>query len=267
MLITISSPRLLQDPLKSPDIKNGMETAVKEGNRWQVHQCTSALRECKCNPMPCHSEAASAAADLRISLDKADWRGRPDQLGQKRTLRKYKALAAAAAGRAVLRGLEEQRPLSPAEGRRAWAALRLDEAARPFANHSERSRAEREASRARKGWVLLLPGAEKTPRTRVRLVSQGKRMDDITGTCIFTSNVADSEDGGGDDDDAAEKWTLVRELTIGIVQEKRETEVIVAVGETMLATMCYEEGSHRLLRCTGRVGLGLELLTVMGGIS
>lgn len=42
---------------------------------------------------------------------------------------------------------------------------------------------------------------------------------------------------------------------------------MVAIGENMLATISYEEGSHRLLRCTGRVGLALELFTVVWGIS
>lgn len=209
--------------------------------------------------MPRHEDAASSAADLGIKLDKADWHGSPNYLYQERTLQKYKAFEAAASSREVLGNLEE-RPLSPAESQRAWAALRLDEATEAFAN-SERDRAARDA---RRGKERMLPGAEKTPRTRVRLVSQMERMDATLRTCIFTSSIADSEYGG---DDAAEKWTLVRELTIGIVQEKRETEVIVAVGETMLATMSYEEGSHRLLRCTGRVGLALELLTVVGGIS
>ncbi|KAG6357783.1 hypothetical protein INS49_013662 [Diaporthe citri] len=236
-----------------------METAVKKGNRWRVHQCASALWECNCDPMPYYEDAASSAADLGISLDKADWHGSPSYMYQERTLQKYKAFVEAASGRAVLRDLKE-RPLTPAESQRAWATLRLDEVTEASAN-SEAARAEREASW---GKERVLPGAEKTPRTRVRLVSQMKRMDATTETCIFTSSIADSEDGG---DDAAEKWTLVRELTIGIVQEKRETEVVVAVGETMLATMSYEEGSHRLLRCTGRVGLALELLTVVGGIS
>lgn len=236
-----------------------METAVKKGNRWRVHQCASALWECKCNPMPRYEDAASSAADLGITLDKADWHGGPSYMYQERSLQKYKAFAEAASGRAVLRDLEE-RPLSPAESQRAWATLRLDEAAEAFKD-SERGRAEHEV---RRGKEPVLPGAEETPRTRVRLVSQMKRMDATTRTCIFTSSIADCEDGGHD---AAEKWTLVREVTIGIVQEKRETEVIVAVGETMLATMSYEEGSHRLLRCTGRVGLALELFTVVGGIS
>ncbi|KAK7725266.1 hypothetical protein SLS63_008263 [Diaporthe eres] len=198
---------------------------------------------------------------LGISLDKADWHGSPRHMYQERTLQKYRAFVEAAPGRAVLRDLTE-RPLSPAESQRAWATLRLDEAAEALAD-SKRGRAKHEA---RRGKEPVLPGAEKTPRTRVRLVSQMKRMDATTRTCIFTSSISDCEDGGGGGD-AVEKWTLVREVTIGIVQEKRETEVIVAVGETMLATMSYEEGSHRLLRCTGRVGLALELFTVVGGIS
>lgn len=209
--------------------------------------------------MPHHEDAASSAADLGISLDKADWHGSPRHMYQERTLQKYRAFAEATSGRAVLRDLEE-RPLSPAESQRAWATLRLDEAVEAFAD-SKRARAKHEG---RRGKEPVLPGAEKTPRTRVRLVSQMKRMDATTRTCIFTSSIADCESGG---DDATEKWTLVREVTIGIVQEKRETQVIVAVGETMLATMSYEEGSHRLLRCTGRVGLALELFTVVGGIS
>ena len=209
--------------------------------------------------MPRHENAAASAADLGISLNKADWHGTPNYLYQERTLRMYRAFAAAASGRAVLRDLEE-RPLSPAESQRAWATLRLDEVTEAFAD-SEQGRAEHEASR---GKERVLPGAEKTPRTRVKLVSQMERMEATTRTCIFTSSISDSDDGRND---AAEKWTLVRELTIGIVQEKRETEVIVAVGETVLATMSYKEGSNRLLRCTGRVGLALELFTVVGGIT
>lgn len=209
--------------------------------------------------MPRYEDAASSAADLGITLNKADWHGRPSYMYQERTLQKYKAFEETASARAVLKDLKE-RPLSPAESQRAWAALWLDEVVEAFPN-SERERAEREARRSKKP---LLPGAEKTPRTRVRLISQMERMEATTKTCIFISSIADSKDGG---DDAAEKWTLVRELTIGIVQDERETEVIVAVGDTMLATMSYEEGSHRLLRCTGRVGLALELLTVVAGIS
>lgn len=236
-----------------------METAVKTSNRWHVHQCASPLWECKCSPMPRYEDAASSAADLGITLNKADWHRRPSYGYQERTLQKYKALKETASGRAVLKDLEE-RPLSPAESQRAWATLRPDELAEAFPD-SERARAEHEAHR---GKEPLLPGAEETPRTRVRLVSQMERMDATTRTCIFTSSLADSEDCEGD---AAEKWTLVRELTIGIVQEDRETEVMVAIGDTMLATMSYEEGSHRLLRCAGRVGLALELFTVVGGIS
>lgn len=209
--------------------------------------------------MPRYEDAASSAADLGITLNKADWHGRPSYMYQERTLQKYKAFEETASGRAVLRNLKE-RPLSPAESQRAWAGLRLDEVVEAFPD-SERERAKRDARRSKKP---LLPGAEKTPRTRVRLISQMERMEATTRTCIFTSSIADSEEGGIN---AAEKWTLVRELTIGIVQEERETEVIVAVGDTMLATMSYEEGSHGLLRCTGRVGLALELLTVVGGIS
>lgn len=209
--------------------------------------------------MPRYEDIASTAADLGISLDKADWHGSPNYLYQERTLQKYKAFEAAASGRDVLRDLEE-RPLSPVESQRAWATLRLDEVSEAFTD-SERGREKREARRTKE---RLLPGAEKTPRTRVTLVSQMARMDATTKTCIFTSSIADSVD---DVDGAAEKWTLVRELTIGIVQENRETEVMVAVGETMLAIISYEEGSHGLLRCIGRVGLALELLTVVGGIS
>lgn len=236
-----------------------METAVKRGNRWQVHQCESSLWDCKCNPMPRYEDAASSAADLGISLERADWQGRPSYLYQDHMLQEYRAFVAAQSGRAVLRDLKE-RPLSPAESQQAWATLQLDEATGAFAD-SERGRATREA---RRGKERVLPGADKTPRTRVRLVRQRQRMDATLKTCIFISSIADSEGGG---DETAEKWTLVRELTIGIVQEKRETEVIVAVGETILATVSYEEGSHRLLRCTGRVGLALELLTVMAGIT
>lgn len=130
-----------------------METAVKTGKRWQIHQCASAIWECKCDPMPHCEDIASSAADLGISLDKADWQGSPSYLYQERTLQKYKALQAVASGRAVLRDLEE-RPLSPAESQRAWATLRLDEVSEAFTD-SERWREKREADRTKE---RLLPG-------------------------------------------------------------------------------------------------------------
>lgn len=234
-----------------------METTVKAGKRWYVHHCAASFWHCKCDPMPRYEDAASTAADLGISLDKVEWQGSPYYgSNQERALRKYRAFVVANCGRAVLGDLKE-RPLSPAESQRAWATLRLDEATEAVEN-SEREREEHKAS-----WGIL-HGAEETPRTRVRLVSQMERMDATTETCIFTSSIADSDYGG---DEAAEKWTLVREVTIGIVQDKRETEVMIAVGENMLATMSYEEGSHRLLRCAGLVGLALGFLTVVHDIS
>ena len=122
-----------------------METAVKTGNRWHLHQCASALWECKCDPMPRHEDVAFSAADLGMSLDKPDWHGTPSYLYQKQRLGQYRAFEAAASGRAVLRDLKE-RPLPPAESQRAWATLGLEEAEEAFAD-SERLRAEREARR------------------------------------------------------------------------------------------------------------------------
>jgi hypothetical protein len=214
--------------------------------------------------MPRHKEAALSAADLGITLPEADWHGTPSYPYQKDALAKYKAFEGVEYTRAVLRDLEE-RPLSTIEAQRAWAALRLDEVTEAFPI-AEESRA-RLKERRRSSAVRLWPGDEKIPRTRVTLVSQMERMDAMTKTCIFISSIGDSFADREGDNDAVEKWTLVREVTIGIVQEQRETEVVVAIGETVLATMCYEEGSHRLLRCGGRVGLALELFTVVAGNS
>ncbi|GAW17935.1 hypothetical protein ANO14919_074040 [Xylariales sp. No.14919] len=46
-----------------------------------------------------------------------------------------------------------------------------------------------------------------------------------------------------------------------------ETEVVVAVEEAVVSTITYDERSRALLRCVGKVGVALELLTAVGRIT
>ncbi|KAI0465620.1 hypothetical protein F4859DRAFT_500231, partial [Xylaria cf. heliscus] len=230
---------------------------IKLGYRWLEHDCESRLFECKCDPMPRYKDAAAIATQLGLTLDKPDWTGLEMDLSQSKALQMYKALLAAASSSAVLKELRECAP-TPAQSQRAWEALRLDEAVCAMEFIEDLS--QRPAND-----YPDPPGDDDIVRTRVRLVRVAKRVEygkSVTETGIFISDGADSESR-----DDPETWKMVGELTIGVVYAEMETEVVVAVDDAVVATIVYDEGSRALLRCVGRVGMALELLTAVCRIS
>ncbi|KAI0438431.1 hypothetical protein F4803DRAFT_569612 [Xylaria telfairii] len=234
-----------------------MVAVVQQGHRWVEHHCKSAIWNCKCDLMPRYEDAAAIATDLGLGLIKSDWTGTPSYTYQSDALQKYKALLAAEATRAVLKKLREC-ALTPAESQRAWAALRLDEAvcATDFI--------EDESARHSR-YEPIPPDVNDKVRTRVRLVEITDRVElakSTTKTSIFISDRIDSQSW-----DVAEQWKMVNELTIGVIYKEMETEVIVAVEETVISTITYNEKSRALLRCAGQVGVGLELFATVCRIS
>ncbi|KAI3322264.1 hypothetical protein HD806DRAFT_501532 [Xylariaceae sp. AK1471] len=237
-----------------------METTVRIGRRWVEHHCKLAICDCKCDPFPCYKDAAAIATELGLTLREADWTGSPNYAYQHKALQEYKALLAAMSTRAVLKELREC-ALTSSQSQRAWEALQLDEAvdARAFmADRRRKSQAPRAKDR-------MTPGDKDIVRTRVRLLKVSERVERVKATmeaCIFISDSADSQDR-----DAVETWKVVNELTVGVVYKQIETEVIVAVEETVVSTITYDERSRVLLRCVGQVGMALELLAAVGRLT
>ncbi|KAH8162161.1 hypothetical protein CIB48_g6096 [Xylaria polymorpha] len=234
-----------------------MVAVARQGRRWVEHHCKSAIWNCKCDPMPRYEDAAAIATNLGLGLMKSDWTGTPSYTYQSDALQRYNALLAAKSTRAVLKELREC-ALTPTESRRAWEALGLDEAvcATGFIEDESARHSRNEQNP---------PGVKDTVRTRVRLVEVADRVEQAkstTETGIFISDRIDSQNW-----DVAEQWKMVNELTIGVVYKKMETEVIVAVEETVVSTITYDERSRALLRCAGQVGVGLELLAAVCRIS
>ncbi|KAI1752065.1 hypothetical protein F4782DRAFT_167890 [Xylaria castorea] len=229
-----------------------METAVRQGYRWVEHHCKSAMWDCKCDPMPRYKDAAAIAMGLGLGsiLEKPDWTGLPSFQYQDDALQMYKALLAATSCIAVLKELREC-ALTSAQSQRAWEALRLDEAVYARAFIEDESQRPRDKDK-------MSPGDRDIVRTRVRLLKVEDRVEHVEATSntdIFISDSADSQNF-----DAVEKWKMVNKLTIGVVYKQMETEVIVAVEETVISAITYDERSRVLLRCVGQLGVALELL-------
>ncbi|KAJ3562297.1 hypothetical protein NPX13_g8616 [Xylaria arbuscula] len=196
--------------------------------------------------MPRYDDAARVAAQIGIDLKRADWRGyKPQERG---LLNQYNALLAAESGRRVLRDLDE-RPLSYKQSQRAWKALRLD--ARTH-KQGEKSQASSDTS--------------KNLNTRIRLryinsrSSWNKNLDlefDIE-MCIFINGVISSAELV-----SSEEWSLQRYVTVGFVYTHTNLEVIVSIGETVLATILYEQAHQKLLQVTGQLGVALEILSAL----
>ncbi|KAI0804846.1 hypothetical protein GGR55DRAFT_302101 [Xylaria sp. FL0064] len=226
------------------------ENVVQIGHRWYTHQCESEWQKCVCDLMPHYQEAAAIAAELGL--------GQLKQTRFKYSIRypfldfyRYKSLLAASSDREILKQLCE-RTLTPAGSERAWKALRLDEAV---------------LIGVMEGWDSPSSGPQsmEAPEegvaggTRVQLLKVADRaeyLEPVTDRCIFIS-----DSGASQNRNAVEKWTFVNKITLGILYSKTETEVIVAVEDTVISTITYDERSLMLLHCVGQVGMALELLT------
>ncbi len=222
------------------------ETAVRNGHRWEVHHCRLDILDCECDPMPRYEDATDIAIELGLTLREPDWTGSTSYTYQEDALQRYKALLAAMSNRAVLEALREC-ALTSAQSQRAWKALRLGEAVDVWES------------------VKGKGGDKDTVRTRIRLLRVAENVERVVATTninIFISDSADSQNS-----DAVEKWKMANELTIGVVYTQTKTEVIVAVEETPISSITYDERSRMLLRCVGQVGQGLELLIAVGLIA
>ncbi|KAI0551746.1 hypothetical protein F4679DRAFT_123638 [Xylaria curta] len=200
--------------------------------------------------MPRYVDAARVAAQIGVDLEKADWRGyKPQNRG---LLGQYNAFLAAESGRPLVKDLDE-RPLSHEQSQRAWAALRLDE---PTHRHTERNEAS--------------TGSSNNLNTRIRLrtVDSGSHWKKYLGSdfdseldmgmCIFINDIV-SRAGLT----SSEEWSSVHHITVGLVYTHTNVEVIVAIEETVLATVLYEQVHQRLLQITGQIGVAQEILSAI----
>ncbi|KAI1108424.1 hypothetical protein F5Y14DRAFT_436195 [Nemania sp. NC0429] len=236
-----------------------MDRAVQVGDRWVIHNCEASQRECECDPMPRFEDAAALATHLGLELERVSWTGIPSRGDVLKELQTYKALVAATSNRALLRDLREGAP-TPAQSRRAWEALRLAEESTPKYPLPFTTRWEDE-NYVRRHVPGLSVDAVGTRVQLVKVKSEVQCLRATSGTRICISDGADLENR-----DAPETWTMVQQLTVGLVYEKMQTEVVVAVEEDVIATFTYDEGSQVLLQCVGQVGMGLELLGILGRV-
>ncbi|KAI1345450.1 hypothetical protein F5Y01DRAFT_300462 [Xylaria sp. FL0043] len=225
------------------------ENVVQIGHRWYTHQCESEWQKCECDLMPHYQEAAAIAADLGLSHLK---RKRLKNLVRYPLQQDYtyKSLLAAGSVRETLKQLCEC-TLTPAESERAWKALRLDEAVLIGAM-------EDRDSQSSEPQLIKAPEEGVAGATRVQLLKvadKAEYLEPDTDRCIFMSDNATPQKGA-----AVEKWMMVNKITLGILHSKAETEVIVAIEETVVSTITYDERSLMVLRCVGKVGMALELL-------
>ncbi|KAI0411658.1 hypothetical protein F5X98DRAFT_380557 [Xylaria grammica] len=227
-----------------------MEIIAQDGHLWVAHQCNLSLKECNCDPMPRYDDAARVAAQIGVNLEKADWRGHKPQ--NRGFLQQYNAFLAAESGRRVLRNLDES-PLSHEQSQRAWEALRLDDRTH---RHTEKNQESSDTSNGL------------NTRIRLRTIDSGSCLNKGFDSefdfevCIFINDVVSRTDLV-----SSEEWSLARHITVGLVYTHTNVEVIVAIGETVLATILYEQVHQRLLQVTGQIGVALEILSALSWIT
>ncbi|KAI1170927.1 hypothetical protein F4777DRAFT_89224 [Nemania sp. FL0916] len=223
-----------------------METISQHHHRLVAHQCNLPLSECRCDPMPRYADAACVAAMIGIYLKKADWRGyKPSRLPE---LRLYKACLAAGSARALLKGLDE-RPVSREQNNRVWADL--------WSRKTTNWRTER---------VLSLPSASDDLNTWVHFQTSrlgifcDKDTDEQVNikTSVFINDAVSATDSA-----SSEEWTLARHITVGLVYTLTNIEVIVAIGDRVLAAVLYDQAHQTILQSIGQIGIALEIVSML----